>query len=270
MTSGDTNDLALGRPGTPVVVTGGASGIGRATCRALAAVGRGVAAWDLNGTGAKETAAECADRFGVSSTSLEIDVRDADSIAAGVQPTLDALGAVGGLVHAAGIPMAPTDHPLDFAGFDTVLQINLRAEASLVQAFLPALRDAQPGAAVVGLASIEGLIGHGAIPAYTASKHGVIGLTRSLAHALGKEGIRVNAVCPGYIETPMFAPAVSAPGARESYLAKIPIGRLGAPEDVARLVRFLLSDEASYIHGSAVVVDGGVTASGGQEYAGGL
>ena len=264
------NDELLGRPATPVVVTGGASGIGREACRALAEVGRPVAAWDLNGAGAKETAAECADRFGVTTTSLEIDVRDPGAMAAGVGPTLEALGAVGGLVHAAGVPMAPADHPLDAAGFDTVLQVNLRAEATLVQVFLPALRDAQPGSAVVGIASIEGLIGHGAIPAYTASKHGVIGLTRSLAHALGREGIRVNAVCPGYIETPMFLPAVSIPGARESYESKIPMGRLGVPQDVARLVRFLLSDEAGYVHGAAVVVDGGVTAAGGQEFAGGL
>ena len=167
-------------------------------------------------------------------------------------------------------PWPPAAHPLDAIGFDTVLQVNLRAEATLVQAFLPALRDAQPGSAIVGIASIEGLIGHGAIPAYTASKHGVIGLTRALAHALGSERIRVNAVCPGYIETPMFSPALAMPGARESYLSKIPMQRLGVPQDVARLVRFLLSDEAEYIHGSAVVVDGGVTAAGGQEFAGGL
>jgi len=260
----------LGLPGTPVVVTGGASGIGRATCRALAEVGRAIAVWDLNGAGAKTVADECADEFGVSTCSLAVDVRDPAAINAGVEPTLAALGAVGGLVHAAGIPAAPVADPLDAIGFDTVLQVNLRAEATLVRAFLPALRDAQPGSAIVGIASIEGLIGHGAIPAYTASKHGLIGLTRSLAHALGSERIRVNAVCPGYIETPMFLPAVSMPGAREAYESKIPMHRLGMPEDVARLVRFLLSDEASYIHGSAVVVDGGVTASGGQEFAGGL
>jgi NAD(P)-dependent dehydrogenase (short-subunit alcohol dehydrogenase family) len=269
MSAADDGDR-LGRPGTPVVVTGGASGIGRATCRALAEVGRAVAVWDLNGTGAKAVADECASEFGAKTCTYELDVRDTDAINAGVEPTLAALGAVGGLVHAAGIPMAPAEHPLDALGFDTVLQVNLRAEATLVRAFLPALRDALPGSAVVGIASIEGLIGHGAIPAYTASKHGVIGLTRALAHALGAEQIRVNAVCPGYIETPMFTPALAMPGARESYLSKIPMQRLGAPQDVARLVRFLLSDEAGYIHGSAVVVDGGVTAAGGQEFAGGL
>jgi NAD(P)-dependent dehydrogenase (short-subunit alcohol dehydrogenase family) len=258
----------LGRPGTPVVVTGGASGIGRDVCRALAEVGRSVAVWDLNGTGAKETADECTERFGVTTASREIDVRDSQAIAAGVQPTLDALGAVGGVVHAAGIPMVFGSDPLDTEGFDTVLQVNLRAEAAVVRAFLPALRDARPGSAIVGIASIEGLIGHGAIPAYTASKHGVIGLTRSLSHALANEGIRANAVCPGYIATPMFLPAVSAPGARESFERKIPMGRLGEPRDVAMLVRFLLSDEASYITGSAMVVDGGVTAAGGQEFTG--
>jgi NAD(P)-dependent dehydrogenase (short-subunit alcohol dehydrogenase family) len=265
-----SNGDRLGRPGTPVVVTGGASGIGREVCRALAEVGRPVAAWDLNGAGAKAVADECAAEFGVTTTSYEVDVLDADAINAGVQPTLAALGGVGGLVHAAGISMAPGARPLDATGFDTVLQVNLRAEATLVQAFLPELRAAQPGSAIVGIASIEGLIGHGAIPAYTASKHGVIGLTRALAHALGSERIRVNAVCPGYIETPMFAPALSMPGARESYLSKIPLQRLGMPQDIARLVRFLLSDEAEYIHGSAVVADGGVTAAGGQEFAGAL
>ena len=173
-----------------------------------------MAPWDLNGAGAKAVADECAAEFGVKTSFLEVDVRDTDAINAGVEPTIAALGGVGGLVHAAGIPMAPAEHPLDAIGFDTVLQINLTGEATLVRAFLPALREAQPGSAIVGIASIEGLIGHGAIPAYTASKHGVIGLTRALAHALGSERIRVNAVCPGYIETPMFSPALSMPGAR--------------------------------------------------------
>ena len=100
------NGDRLGRPGTPVVVTGGASGIGRETCRALAEVGRAMAPWDLNGAGAKAVADECAAEFGVKTSFLEIDVTDPDAINAGVEPTIAALGGVGGLVHAAGIPMA--------------------------------------------------------------------------------------------------------------------------------------------------------------------
>jgi NAD(P)-dependent dehydrogenase (short-subunit alcohol dehydrogenase family) len=259
----------LGSPGTPVVVTGGASGIGRATCLALAEVGRSVAVWDLNGDGAAAVAKECADAHGVASTHLALDVRDEDAIHAGVEPTLAALGAVGGLVHAAGIPMA-AGHPLEAAGFDTVLQIHARAQANLVHAFLPALRDAQPGSAIVGISSIEGLIGHGNIAAYTAAKHAVIGLTRALGHALGAERIRANAVCPGFIDTPMFAPTIANPDVRASYEAQVPMHRLGEPVDIARVIRFLLSDEAGYMTGAAVVIDGGFTAAGGQAFFGSL
>lgn len=256
----------LGHPATPVVVTGGGSGIGRETCRALAEAGRAIAAWDLNSAGAAETAAQCA-ALGVATHAVGLDVRDTASIRAAVASTLDALGAVGGLVHAAGVPMGGTPDPLDPEEFDNVLDVNLRAEAVLVRELLPALRDARPGSAIVGISSIEGLIGHGNIPAYTASKHGLIGLTRSLAARLGPEGIRINAVCPGYIATPMLTPVFDVnPDAKAGFERKVPLGRLGDPAEIARLVRFLLSDDAAYLHGSAVVADGGVTAVGGQEY----
>jgi NAD(P)-dependent dehydrogenase (short-subunit alcohol dehydrogenase family) len=256
----------LSSPSTPVVVTGGGSGIGREVCRALAEVGRPIAAWDRNGDGAAETAELCA-ALGVATCSATVDVRDTAAIQAALAAALDTLGAVGGLVHAAGVPMGFTPDPLSPEEFDLVLDVNLRAEAVLVRELLPALRDAGPGSGVVGISSIEGLIGHGNIPAYTASKHGLIGLTRSLAARLGPEGIRVNAVCPGYIATPMFLPIVEGdPEARAGFERRIPMGRLGTPDEIARLVRFLLSDDASYMHGAAVVADGGVTAVGGQEY----
>jgi len=254
----------LGRPTTGVVVTGGASGIGRACCLALAEVGRPVAAWDLNGDGAAETARDC-EALGVSAIGRAVDVTDGRALDDALDATKAAITSIGGLVHAAGIVAPALDDVIDVGTWDAVLGVNLRAEAMLVSALHSSLRDANPGSAIVGISSIEGLIGHGFIPSYVVSKHGLIGLTRSLAHRLGPDGIRANAVCPGYIETPMLTPTISTPEAQAAFVRRVPLGRLGQPEDVARIVRFLLSDEASYVNGSVVVVDGGVTAVGGQD-----
>ncbi len=259
----------LGTPATGVVVTGGASGIGRACALALASAGRPVAVWDVEDTGAAATVKECV-ALGVAAHAEHVDVRERDQIIAAVAPSLSALGSIGGLVHAAGIVRPALDDVIDADTWDNVFDVNLRAHGLIVSALLPALRSANPGSAVVGIASIEGLIGHGGIPSYVASKHGLIGLSRSLAHRLGPEGIRANAVCPGYIETPMLSPAIEAPGSREKLERTVPLGRLAQPDEVARVVRFLLSDEASYVNGSAIVVDGGVTAVGGQEFGGTL
>ncbi|MEX2256221.1 MAG: SDR family oxidoreductase [Acidimicrobiia bacterium] len=264
----DRGQATLGSPATGVIVTGGGSGIGRACCLALADVGRPVAAWDVDGDGASETARLCAER-GTTATSATVDVTVADAVAAARDATVGAIGSVGGLVHAAGIVRPALEDVVDLDTWDAVLNVNLRAEALLVSTLMPTFRAAAPGAAIVGISSIEGLIGHGFIPSYVASKHALIGLTRSLAHRLGPDGIRANAVCPGYIETPMLAPTIATPEARASFEHHVPIGRLGQPEDIARVVRFLLSDEAAYMNGAVVVVDGGVTAVGGQEALGG-
>jgi NAD(P)-dependent dehydrogenase (short-subunit alcohol dehydrogenase family) len=246
-----------------VVVTGGASGIGRAACLALAESGRPIAAWDLNGAGAQETA-DLAAAHGVATLGLTVDVTDRSALDAAVKESVAALGTVGGLVHAAGMVSPVLDDILDVDTWDTVLAVNLRAEADLVRALLPALRDASPGAAVVGIASIEALVGHGVIPSYCASKAGLLGLTRAFAHRLGPEGIRVNAICPGFVETPMLAPALALPGSQGRLEEQIPLGRLAQPEEIGRVARFLLSEDASYIHGASIVVDGGATATGGQ------
>lgn len=252
----------LGLPATGVVITGAASGIGRATCLALAAVGRPVAAWDVNGEGARRTAARCAELHGVATHAVEVDVATLAAVEGAAGATVAALPSVGGLVHAAGVGLPGAVDDLDERSWGSVVDVNLRAGALLVRALLPALRRAAPGSAVVAIASVEALVGHGALPAYCASKAGLLGLVRSLAHALGGEGIRVNAVCPGAVDTPMLAPLLAMPQARRMLEGRIPVGRIAQPEDVASVVRFLLSDEAAYVHGSSLVVDGGMTAVG--------
>ena len=109
--------------------------------------------------------------------------------------------------------------------------------------------------------SVEALSGNGMLPAYCSSKAGLLGLTRSMAHAFAAEGIRVNAVCPGAVDTPMLAPLLNVPGAREQLEGRIPLQRIAEPMEIAKVVRFLLSDEASYVTGTYITVDGGMTAA---------
>ncbi len=248
-------------PRTGVIVTGGASGIGRACADALAEVGRPVAIWDLSPERSAAVAAEIADRHDVATVAAGFDVREHERFPEAIAAARDALGSIGGLVHSAGISHAVPVDALDEEDWSRVLDVNLRAEALLVRALLPELR-AQAGSAIVGIASINAILGNGANPAYGASKAGLLGLTRSLADRLGADGIRVNAVCPGYIRTPMQDEALAAlPELEQMYTRQAMLGRMGEPEEIGRVVRFLLSDQASFVTAEAVVVDGGVVPS---------
>lgn len=240
----------------PVVVTGGASGIGLASATSLAAVGRAVALWDLDGDLATEKAAAIAAAHGVATIGIGIDVTDSAALADALAATRAAVGPVGGMVHAAGVVSTESFGTLTDDRWDFVLDVNLRAFAMLTQLLADELR-ASPGAAVVGISSIEGLVGHPAIPAYCSSKAGLIGLVRSAAAALTP--VRVNAVCPGYVLTPMLAPSLQYEPLLQHMESTSLVGRLGRPDEIGAAVRFLMSADASFITGTHLVVDGGTT-----------
>ncbi len=245
----------LDQPGTGAIVTGGASGIGLACARALVAVGRPVALWDINADKAQAEAALLAEESGCAAFGLGIDLRNLDAYPAAIAASREALGSIGALVHAAGVVDTGSLDGLDADVWARGIDTHLRPLAMLAKALLPDLAT-NPGSAIVGIASINATLGNALNPVYSAAKGGMLALIRSLADRLAQDGVRINAVSPGQILTPMLAPAVEAlpPGTFER---RILLGRLGAAEEIARAVRFLLSEEASYVTAAELVVDGG-------------
>jgi NAD(P)-dependent dehydrogenase (short-subunit alcohol dehydrogenase family) len=245
----------LGNPGTPVVITGGASGIGLASAHALAAVGRAVALWDINAAVVGDVAGQIASQHGVKAIGLAVDLRDPQAIMPAASATQLALGAVGGIVHSAGTAVQTGIAGATPDVFDAGMALHVRALLSLTQAFTDDLK-ANPGSAIVAVASINAWFGNAMIPIYTAAKGAVISLVRSMADELGRDGIRINAISPGMIDTPILGEMRD--GMEQLYGPRIFAGRFGHPDEIGRVVRFLLSQEASYITAAEIVVDGGV------------
>jgi 3-oxoacyl-[acyl-carrier protein] reductase len=258
---GRLTHLSRSIAGKRAVVTGAASGMGRATSHLFADEGARVAVVDLGEDRVAEVVEEIRSVHGPDAAQGWVaDVSDGERIHRLVAEVVGGFGGLDILVNNAGISL-PAGAASDDAEFDEVwaatLAVNLTAQARMVRAALPHLQAAG-GGRVVNIASTEGLIATAGITAYTASKHGVIGLTKSLAVELGRTGVTVNCVCPGPITTAMTADIPEE--VKDVYARRrVPLRRYGDPEEVAHMTLSLVLPAASFVNGAVVVVDGGMT-----------
>lgn len=243
--------------GRVAFITGAGSGIGRAAARLFAAQGARVALADVNGEAVQGVAAEI-EAAGGAARAFVLDVADAQAVALTVPRAADALGGLDFLINNAGISRAqPIDDPAYDQLWDEQMAVLLVAQQRLVRAALPLLRRSS-GARIVNIASTEGLGATPGCSVYTVAKHGVIGLTRSLAVELGREGITVNAVCPGPTHTGMTRKIPDE--AKAAFARKrTALGRYGEPEEVAHVIVSLCLPGWSYVTGAVIPVDGGLT-----------
>ncbi len=246
--------------GKVAFVTGAASGIGRATAVAFAREGAGVVAADVLEQGNQETV-RLVEKQGGRVLAVQCDVTQAEDVKAALAKTVEAFGRLDFAFNNAGIEPrkpAPTAEYED-EEWDRIININLRGVFLCMKHEIPLILKGG-GGAIVNTSSGAGIIGIKGSPAYTAAKHGVIGLTRSAALDYAARNIRINAVCPGYIDTPMMDRFTGGtPEGRTKVIAEEPAGRMGKPEEIAAAVIWLCSDAAAFMIGHAMVIDGGQT-----------
>lgn len=250
----------IGKSGA--IVTGASSGLGRATAHLVANAGRPVAVWGRNEGRTEQVAEECR-ALGVEAVGVPFDIGDQAAVLDAVATSENALGKIGGLAMCHGIGPLGAFGDLNFDTLEECLRTNLTSLAYTIEAALPVLRKAGRGAAIVAALSTASLRSTHIMPQYAASKHGALGLIRAAARALGPEGIRANAVCPGAMDTPMMEAGLStASDDREAFkqamIAAIPLGYISNPLEVAEVVYFMIAPQSSYVNGADVAVDGGM------------
>jgi meso-butanediol dehydrogenase/(S,S)-butanediol dehydrogenase/diacetyl reductase len=257
-------DMALDDPDLPhrfsgktALVTGAASGIGRATARRLAAEGASVWCADINGEGAAETAATIGEHGG-DARSSRVDVTDPAACAALVAETVEAFGGLDVLCNVAGIGGMAHFADETAERFNRLFAVNAAGPFYLSQAALPHLIERKGN--IMNLASTAGVIGQAYVAAYCASKHALVGLTKAMAIELGRQGIRVNAVCPGGVNTNILGDFMPPEGASMSLISRAFLVReMQEPESVAAMVAYVASPEAHYVNGAVLTIDYGTT-----------
>jgi NAD(P)-dependent dehydrogenase (short-subunit alcohol dehydrogenase family) len=246
--------------GTVAIVTGASTGIGRAAALALADAGAAVLVADVDAQRGVDVVGEIEHKGG-RALFVETDVTDDAQVAHAVHRAVDEFGGLDIAFNNAGIEGAPAPtHECTPENWQRTLAVNLTGVWSCMRHEIPAMRQ-RGGGSIVNCSSVAGLVGFASIPAYTASKHGVVGLTRTAALEYAQEGIRVNAVCPGVIDTEMVDRFTHHDATEKSAMADVePVGRLGQPDEIADAVVWLASRQSSFVTGQAIAVDGGFVA----------
>jgi NAD(P)-dependent dehydrogenase (short-subunit alcohol dehydrogenase family) len=249
--------------GKVAIVTGGGAGIGRAAAIALAQAGAAAVVADIDQHAAEAVATEIAAQGG-SALGIAVDVSKAAEVGAMATAAVETLGGIDLLYNNAAIQTYGSVTELEESEWDRLFAVNVKGIFLCSRACIPHMRS-RGGGAIVNAASIQGIATQKRVAAYAASKGAVISLTRAMALDHATDGIRVNCICPGSVDTPLLRRNAATQGETEAVLARFasvhPIGRIAQPEEIARLVVFLMSDEASFITGASYVIDGGLTAA---------